>query len=143
MNSTEALNDAALEQLFYGGRNTATSQTWGALTPAQEDAFYKGGTILSPDEAKALVLEAEIAEDTELASEFEHDVATEGHKFGLPALGAEGINHKKRYHPVLEQISRLLMRDGKLAAAQRVSSGTSWGERDRSTNVCIRIWPSS
>ncbi|KAJ4133310.1 hypothetical protein NW754_016119 [Fusarium falciforme] len=31
----------------------------------------------------------------------------------------QGFNLKKRYHPVLEQITRLLMRDGKLSVAQR------------------------
>ncbi|KAG4258382.1 hypothetical protein FPRO06_08412 [Fusarium proliferatum] len=43
-----------------------------------------------------------------------------GHKFGLPKRPwPQGFNLKKRYHPVLEQITRLLMRDGKLSVAQR------------------------
>ena len=49
-----------------------------------------------------------------------------GHKFGLPELPLEKDNHLKyRYSPVIMQITRLLMRDGKLSKAQRVSTDTS------------------
>ncbi|SPQ26833.1 f3c73c71-ba10-44dd-b416-81854bab44d0 [Thermothielavioides terrestris] len=48
------------------------------------------------------------------------DPALEGHKFGLPELPLPPQKHiKHRYNEVVEQITRLLMRDGKLAKAQR------------------------
>lgn len=44
-----------------------------------------------------------------------------GHKFGLPTLPLESQNHMKhRYDPLVEQVTNLLMRDGKKSAAQRV-----------------------
>jgi small subunit ribosomal protein S7 len=51
------------------------------------------------------------------------DPEVHGHKFGVPALPiAPDMNHKRRYDTVVEQITKLLMKDGKLAKAQRVSS---------------------
>ena len=51
---------------------------------------------------------------------FDRDV--EGHKFGLPNIPIpRDMNMKRRYEPVLDQVTKLLMRDGKLAKAQRVS----------------------
>lgn len=50
------------------------------------------------------------------------DPAVEGHKYGLPELPIPSEKHRKhRYSEVIEQVTRLLMRDGKLAKAQRVS----------------------
>lgn len=49
------------------------------------------------------------------------DIESVGHKFGLPALPLESQNHMKhRYDPLVEQVTNLLMRDGKKSAAQRV-----------------------
>jgi small subunit ribosomal protein S7 len=49
------------------------------------------------------------------------DPAVEGHKYGLPDLPLpEEKKAKHRYDAVITQITRLLMRDGKLAKAQRV-----------------------
>lgn len=49
---------------------------------------------------------------------FEED--SPGHKFGLPALPVPSRMHMKhRYEPVVAQITKLLMRDGKLSKAQR------------------------
>lgn len=51
----------------------------------------------------------------------------EGHKFGLPALPLPpGSNLRKRYEPIVEQVTKLLMRDGKLSAAQRVRLSLSF-----------------
>lgn len=49
-----------------------------------------------------------------------------GHKFGMPALPlpSEG-NLKHRYDPVVSQVTKLLMRDGKLSVAQRVGLSVS------------------
>lgn len=50
------------------------------------------------------------------------DPAVEGHKYGLPELPLPSQKHAKhRYDEVITQVTRLLMRDGKLAKAQRVS----------------------
>jgi small subunit ribosomal protein S7 len=125
---TEALDDATLEQLFFGGRKS-TPPGESALTPAQEETLYREGQIPSPEVAEALNAAAEQAEEelelmeeeVEVEVEEETGVQNPGHKFGLlRGPWPEGMNHKKRYHPVLEQITRLLMRDGKLSAAQRV-----------------------
>ncbi|KAI5464680.1 ribosomal protein S7 domain-containing protein [Mariannaea sp. PMI_226] len=117
-NNTEALDDATLEQLFFGGRTVASSEE-GALTQAQEETLYREGMIPPAEVAEALNAAAEQA--TELVEEDEEvGIQNPGHKFGLPrGPWPEGYNHKKRYHPVLEQITRLLMRDGKLSVAQR------------------------
>ncbi|KAK0640883.1 ribosomal protein S7 domain-containing protein [Cercophora newfieldiana] len=49
-----------------------------------------------------------------------YDPEVHGHKFGVPALPiAPDMNHKRRYDTVVEQVTKLLMRDGKLAKAQR------------------------
>ncbi|KAK0628856.1 ribosomal protein S7 domain-containing protein [Bombardia bombarda] len=48
------------------------------------------------------------------------DAAVEGHKYGLPELPIPSEMHMKhRYDPVVVQITKLLMWDGKLSKAQR------------------------
>ncbi|EXJ63892.1 hypothetical protein A1O7_00227 [Cladophialophora yegresii CBS 114405] len=44
-----------------------------------------------------------------------------GHKFPIPDLKplGKGVNFKKRYDPVVEQVTRSLMKDGKLSRAQK------------------------
>ncbi len=50
-----------------------------------------------------------------------HEMGGEGHKFGLPEAPLARTDHlKKRYDPVIEQLTKALMRNGKLSAAQRV-----------------------
>ena len=50
------------------------------------------------------------------------DEGSQGHKFGLPTLPLSSDMHMKhRYEPVVAQVTNLLMRDGKLSKAQRVS----------------------
>ncbi|KAM0355950.1 hypothetical protein ACHAPU_000339 [Fusarium lateritium] len=114
--SSEVIDDATLEQMFFGGR-TQSSSVEGGLTPAQEDVLYREGTIPSAEKAEALVAAAAKAE---LEAPESTEIQNPGHKFGLPRRPwPQGFNHKKRYHPVLEQITRLLMKDGKLSVAQR------------------------
>lgn len=49
------------------------------------------------------------------------DPSVEGHKYGLPEIDLGSRKHTKhRYDETITQITRLLMRDGKLAKAQRV-----------------------
>ena len=44
-----------------------------------------------------------------------------GHKFGLPDMPLPRTEHfKRRYDPVVEQLTKSLMRHGKLSAAQKV-----------------------
>lgn len=115
---TGRLTDAELEQVLYGGR-PSTSSMEGGLTEAQEETLYREGSIPSPDVAEALVAAAESS--TSMVSPSGQELQNPGHKFALPKKPyPEGYNVKKRYHPVLEQISRLLMRDGKLSVAQKV-----------------------
>lgn len=50
-----------------------------------------------------------------------HELGGEGHKFGLPEVPFERSDHfRKRYHPVVDQFTKALMKHGKLGAAQRV-----------------------
>ena len=49
------------------------------------------------------------------------DPASEGHKYGLPDLPLPSeTTLKNRYDPVVVQVTKLIMRDGKLSKAQRV-----------------------
>jgi small subunit ribosomal protein S7 len=117
---SDALDDAALEQILYGGR-PVTSQREGGLTEAQEEALYREGVIPPPEEAEAVLARSEAAAESQSIVSIETDVQKAGHKFGLPQKPyPEGFHVKKRYHPVLEQITRLLMRHGELSVAQRV-----------------------
>lgn len=51
-----------------------------------------------------------------------------GFKFGLPDLPLpENGNLHKRYDPVVDQVTNLLMKHGKLSAAQRVGSSVLSG----------------
>lgn len=50
-----------------------------------------------------------------------NDAVKLGHKHGLPTLplpSKNNLNH--RYDPLVEQVTNLLMRDGKKSVAQRV-----------------------
>lgn len=52
-----------------------------------------------------------------------YDPLVQGHKFGLPDLPIpKNANFKYRDDPVVQQVTNLLMRDGKKSVAQRVSS---------------------
>lgn len=88
----------------------------GGLTPAQEQTLYEEG-IIKPAATGSQALDQMTAIATGLSVAGEG----EGHKFSLPDLPLPwDMQMKSRYHPVLTQISRLLMRDGKLSKAQSV-----------------------
>ncbi|KAH6605714.1 hypothetical protein Trco_004867 [Trichoderma cornu-damae] len=117
--SIEALDDATLEQILYGGR-PVTSQRRGGLTGAQEEALYREGVIPPPEEAEAVLAKSEAAMEPQSMLAVGAQEQNAGHKFGLPKKPyPDGFHVKKRYHPVLEQITRLLMRHGELSVAQR------------------------
>ena len=87
----------------------------GGLTPAQEQTLYEEG-VIKPASTGNQVLDqmTEIATGLTVAG-------GAGHKFPLPELPLPWhMQMKSRYHPVLTQISRLLMREGKLSKAQSV-----------------------
>lgn len=112
---SDRIDDEMLETLLYGGR-LSTSQQEGGLTEAQEEMLYRGGAIPPAQEAAAL-----LHQDVSVPNTLADGMRNPGHKFPLPQQPyPEGFNMKQRYHPVLEQLSRLMMRDGKLSVAQRV-----------------------
>ncbi|KAJ4158553.1 uncharacterized protein LMH87_009075 [Akanthomyces muscarius] len=116
-NPIDSIDDAALEKMMYGGR----SAQQGGLTEAQEEVLYRDGAIPPATDAETvLAVGAAEAAELEAADEAGEDIQNLGHKWPLPQKPyPDGFNVKKRYHPVVEQITRLMMRDGKLAAAQR------------------------
>lgn len=48
------------------------------------------------------------------------DLIAEGLKFGMPTPPGKQEQLQDRLHPVVHQITRMLMRDGKLSKAERV-----------------------
>jgi len=77
-----------------------------------------------------------------------YDPAVEGHKYGMPEITAH-MNHKDRYGPVILQVTKLLMRHGKLAKAQRVCllpwpvpAGHAAFDARRANPSDNRTWPS-
>lgn len=75
-----------------------------------------------------------------------YDPAVEGHKYGVPEITAH-MNHKDRYGPVVLQVTKLLMRHGKLAKAQRVCPPTmalapAEHAQRRANDSDNRTWPS-
>ncbi len=75
------------------------------------------------------------------------DASVEGHKYGMPDLPLPSDKRAKhRYDSVITQVTRLLMRDGKLAKAQRVRRQIERGgeKRREPENVLThpsRTWP--
>lgn len=121
------------------------------MTEAQEDALYREGVIPPPEEAEAVLAKSEAAAESRSILTISAELQTAGHKFGLPKKPyPDGFNVKKRYHPVLEQITRLLMRHGELSVAQRVCwipslsypyGVTHFGARILTGTLLFRIWP--
>ena len=65
----------------------------------------------------------EIAQDseTQMPVGLEYPSGGLGHKFGLPEMPLPQTEHlKRRYDPVVDQLTKSLMRHGKLSAAQKV-----------------------
>jgi small subunit ribosomal protein S7 len=61
------------------------------------------------------------ASQTGLPPGLEYPDGGPGHKFGLPDMPLPRTEHfKRRYDPVVEQLTKSLMRHGKLSAAQKV-----------------------
>lgn len=102
----------------------ATSQVnsgAGGLTQAQENALYQGGTIPSAAEAEALEASGQLQGTVPVVQNDTPQPFTRTHKFPLPTKPyPDGYHLKKRYHPVVDQMVRLIMVDGKLSLAQKV-----------------------
>ncbi|KAI9811246.1 MAG: hypothetical protein M1827_005578 [Pycnora praestabilis] len=61
-----------------------------------------------------------LQEQALVTMEDDADITTQGHKFALPELPLpSNANLKHRYDPVVQQVTNLLMQDGKLSVAQR------------------------
>ena len=77
--------------------------------------------------ARRSAVEAQLAEfqDTRAVG-IDYPDAGLGYKFPLPDMGSwKPTDHlRRRYDPVIDQVTKSLMRDGKLSAAQRVGLST-------------------
>ncbi|KAK2005020.1 30S ribosomal protein S7 [Colletotrichum falcatum] len=114
---------AALEELASAAKNQSAGLE-GGLTEAQEQALYNEGAIPPTTSNGDPLRDLEILASGGLLATAEEDkVATRQpprYKFPLPALPLPPHSHlKSRYHPVLDQLTNLMMRDGKKAQAQR------------------------
>ncbi|KAK2049274.1 ribosomal protein S7 [Colletotrichum somersetense] len=114
---------AALEELAAAAKNQSAGLE-GGLTDAQEQALYNEGAIPpTPSNGDPLRDLEILASGGLLVNAEEVEVARPqppGYKFPLPKLPLPPHSHlKSRYHPVLDQMTNLMMRDGKKAQAQR------------------------
>ena len=67
------------------------------------------------------LLEVSSSSETGPPPSLEYPNGGPGHKFGLPDMPLPRTEHfRRRYDPVVEQLTKSLMRDGKLSAAQKV-----------------------
>lgn len=81
-----------------------------------------GGSGVTPDDASISMIAEMIASADRGAGEPEKEVSKEGLKFEAPSLPfPRTANMKKRYEPVVEQFTKLIMISGKLSVAQSVS----------------------
>lgn len=138
----ERMSDEELHQVLYGGRIEPQEGDEG-LTKEQEEVLYQTGRIPSKAEAEQKAHEMGIEGGEELAGGSTEQVALSPEEQALrekdfthPERGTWGgrefkfalpprpypanFNHKKRYHPVVDLLVRMMMRDGKLSPAQRV-----------------------
>ncbi|GKT65976.1 LOW QUALITY PROTEIN: 30s ribosomal protein s7 [Colletotrichum tofieldiae] len=114
---------AALEELAAAAKGQSAGLE-GGLTEAQEQALYNEGAIPpTPSNGDPLRDLEVLASGGLLTNAEEVEVATPqppSYKFPLPKLPLPPHSHlKSRYHPVLDQLTNLMMRDGKKAQAQR------------------------
>lgn len=138
----ERMTDEELHQALYGGRIEPQEGDEG-LTKEQEEILYHEGRIPSKAEAEekaeAMGLEegqAPGAVNEEPALSTLEQAAIKEKDYAYPERGTWGgkeykftlpprpypanFNHKKRYHPVVDLLVRMMMRDGKLSPAQKV-----------------------
>ncbi|OHF00234.1 30S ribosomal protein S7 [Colletotrichum orchidophilum] len=114
---------AALSELAEAAKGQG-SGIEGGLTEAQEQTLYAEGAIPPTQSNGDGLRDLEIlASGGIIAQVGDAEVATSQprtYKFPLPTLPLPPHSHlKSRYHPVLDQLTNLMMRDGKKAQAQR------------------------
>ncbi|ROT36667.1 ribosomal protein S7 [Sodiomyces alkalinus F11] len=98
----------------------------GGLTPSQEEHLYREGSIpptMSDGNAQRdieVLASGGLLADAVEEQQVQVDAKGRVHKWPLPTLPLEPQNKlKSRYHPVLDQLTNLLMRHGKKSVAQR------------------------
>ncbi|KAL1865096.1 hypothetical protein VTK73DRAFT_5506 [Phialemonium thermophilum] len=99
-----------------------------SLPPSMARSSQPPSSSPSPQTAEGAVASSSSSRNEEALKQLEmvayglnpYDPQVEGHKYGLPDLPLHSQAHMKhRYHPVVAQVTNLLMRDGKLSKAQR------------------------
>src|SRR2546430_1102088 len=86
------------------------------LTGASRSRLYSTTT-----RRNAELVEASSSSEMALSPRLEYSHWGLGHKFGLPDMPLPRTEHfKRRYDPVVEQLTKGLMRHGKLSVAQKV-----------------------
>ncbi|KAK0617068.1 ribosomal protein S7 domain-containing protein [Immersiella caudata] len=109
-------SDAAQSENTFSDALRARMQTYGQSFEKKQESEPSEGT-------ERALTENEIALNQLQQAAYglnPFDPETHGHKFGVPTLPiSRDMNQKRRYDTVVEQVTKLLMKDGKLAKAQR------------------------
>ncbi|KAI0811291.1 ribosomal protein S7 domain-containing protein [Xylaria sp. FL0064] len=87
--------------------------------PPSSEAIPKSYTPQEPFADNFMNAEALAALEQAAAGQDALDLVAEGLKFGMPTPPAKHQQLQDRHHPVIHQITRMLMRDGKLSKAQK------------------------
>lgn len=85
-------------------------------------SFHKGTRSYSTSARRHAYTQLMINPESKEVEQFE----SQGNIFGLPELPIPSTSHiKHRYDPIIEQVTNLLMQDGKKSKAQRVRQSVS------------------
>ncbi|KAI1427844.1 ribosomal protein S7 domain-containing protein [Xylaria sp. FL1777] len=107
-------NDASLYPPFGDAADFPPPESESESTPEP-----RAPRPLKPFADNFMNAEAVAALEQAVAGEDVVTLAAEGLKFGMPAPAAKHEQLQDRQHPVIHQITRMLMRDGKLSKAQK------------------------
>ncbi|KXH52711.1 30S ribosomal protein S7 [Colletotrichum simmondsii] len=134
--TNEALEAAAALSELAEAAKGHSAGLQGGLTEAQEQMLYAEGAIPPTQSDGNGQRDLEIIASGGLlaqAGDAAEVAPSRSYKFPLPTLPLPPHSHlKSRYHPVLDQLTNLMMRDGKKAQAQRVSQSQLWKHMTRS-----------
>ncbi|CRK35807.1 hypothetical protein BN1723_020322, partial [Verticillium longisporum] len=95
------------------------------LTPSQMEHLYREGSIpptVSDGDAQRdleVLASGGLLADSAAADVLGTDEKGRSYKYPLPAPLPENSKLQARYHPVLEQLTNVMMRHGKKSVAQR------------------------
>ena len=114
-----ALQQANSRTFSTSARRFREVQSRGAYSNFDENqTFFETPAQAQAEEEAALEAEQRSLGTLLAEEDLEEEVT---HKFGLPTLPLPpGSNLRKRYEPIVDQVTKLLMQDGKLSVAQRV-----------------------